>query len=343
MKNLPYLVRTMPLIRQTLAILRAPFVLLRIAVVPVSLVFSLVCHYMQTAFFLRVSQGLATVRGDAHSLCIFAHYDEHKVVADYVVHYVSQLHAAGCDIVFVSTSKLPSAEVEKLSAYCLQIITRPNLGYDFGSYRTGYTVAGDMFEKYNRVIFANDSVYAPIRPLADFFSKLSALDYDVISATDSWEHRYHAQSYFLSINVKTAVSREFRSFISSINYFPLSKWAVIFSGEVALTQRLIKKGVTVGAVYPYSYVKRAFLADNKGRDVSNTTPASHFVNPSHYFWATLLEEFGCPFLKIELLRSNPVGIPVASQWIDLISQSENYDPELILEHLKRVNVTGGAL
>jgi len=343
MSNLLRFVNTLPLIRQILAILRLPFVLLKIVVGAVSLPLSLAYHRMQAAFFLRVSQGLATVRGGSHSLCIFAHYDSHKVVADYVVQYVSQLHAAGCDIVFVSTSKLPRAEVEKLSAYCLRIVTRPNLGYDFGSYRTGYDVALDMFENYDRIIFANDSVYAPIRPLADFFAKLSKLDYDVIGATDSWEHRYHAQSYFLSVNAKTALSREFRRFLSSINYLPTSKWAVIFSGEVALTQRLIKKGVTVGAVYPYSYVKRAFLADEEDREAPNTTVANSFVNPSHYFWATLVEEFGCPFLKIELLRSNPVGIPVASQWIDLVSQSENYDPDLILEHLKRVNAIGGAL
>ena len=343
MRNSLHLVSNMPLIRQTLAILRLPFVLLRIVVQAVLVLLSSLYHRMQAAFFLRVSQGLAAVRGDAHSLCIFAHYDEHKAVADYVVHYVSQLHAAGCDIVFVSTSKLPSAEVEKLSAYCLQIITRPNWGYDFGSYRTGYGAATAMLENYDRVIFANDSVYAPIRPLTDFFAKLSKLDYDIIGATDSWEHCYHAQSYFLSVNAKTAVSKEFCSFLSSINYFPLSKWVVIFSGEVALTKRLRKKGVTVGAVYPYSYVKRAFLANDGDRNVSNSSPASKFVNPSHYFWATLVEEFDCPFLKIELLRSNPVGIPVSSQWIDLVSQSGNYDPELILEHLKRVNAVGGAL
>lgn len=302
---------------------------------------SAVYHSVQQALMLRKYDGSPEERGRAHSLCVFAHYDEHKVVADYVTYYLKQLHAAGCDIVFVSTSRLPATEVEKLSGYCLQIVTRPNLGYDFGSYRTGYDLVEDILGSYDRLIFANDSVYGPIRPLTGFFNELSGLEYDVIGVTDTWEHKYHLQSYFVCFNAKTATSKDLKRFLGTVSYFPISKWSVILSGEVALSRTLIKKGFTVGALYPYSYTKKAFLSEGGNR--KKALPANSFVNPSHYFWATLITEFNCPFVKIELLRHNPAQIPIDSLWLDLVTASSDYNPELILGHLKRVNATGGAL
>ena len=340
MKNFDQLLYALPFVRPMLRALKALLALLRLVVWGLLQPISLIYHRVQALFFLRVSKGLAAARSDAHSLCVFAHYDEHKFVADYVIHYVSQLHEAGCDIVFVSTCRLPEVELAKLFPYCLQIVIRPNLGYDFGSYRTGYDFVQHMLGDYDRLIFTNDSVYGPVRPLASFFAKLAALEYDMTGVTENWEHKYHVQSYFLSFSAKAAASEELRRVLSSLIYFPWSKWAVIFYGEMALTAKLIKKGFTAGAVYPYTHVRRAFLSLDT--EASSMMPRGRFVNPTHYFWATLVEDFDCPFVKIELFRSNPVGIPVSPRWLELISDA-GYDPNLIFAHLKRVNARGGAL
>ncbi len=48
-------------------------------------------------------------------LCLFCHYDQDSLIADYVVTYIAALHAAGCDICFVSNC-------EKIAESCLQKI-----------------------------------------------------------------------------------------------------------------------------------------------------------------------------------------------------------------------------
>jgi rhamnosyltransferase len=63
------------------------------------------------------------------------------------------------------------------------------------------------------------------------------------------------------------------------------------------------------------------------------------VNVSHFHWKELLLEERMPFLKIELLRDNPMNIDIAD-YQQVINDVSNYDCDLIRNHLARITVHG---
>jgi len=71
-------------------------------------------------------------------LCIFAHYDRDNIIDEYVIHFLRNINAIDCEILFVSTSEsLQTDSVEKIKDFCVRIIIRKNISYDFGSWKTG--------------------------------------------------------------------------------------------------------------------------------------------------------------------------------------------------------------
>lgn len=45
---------------------------------------------------------------------------------------------------------------------------------------------------------------------------------------------------------------------------------------------------------------------------------------------------GCPFLKIQLLRDNPMRVPDLDDWESVVGEVSSYDLDLIRNHLSRV-------
>ncbi len=59
------------------------------------------------------------------------------------------------------------------------------------------------------------------------------------------------------------------------------------------------------------------------------------VNPCSYLWHFLIAEFKCPFIKRDLLISNPDEIDLG-HWPTLLADCTGYDRNLVLSHLKRI-------
>jgi hypothetical protein len=66
------------------------------------------------------------------------------------------------------------------------------------------------------------------------------------------------------------------------------------------------------------------------RQISQGIP----LNPTHSFWDVMIVEFGCPFIKRDLLKRNPARIPGVSEWSSLLSVHTAYDTGRIERHLK---------
>jgi hypothetical protein len=60
----------------------------------------------------------------------------------------------------------------------------------------------------------------------------------------------------------------------------------------------------------------------------------------HFDWSRLVRTGTVPFIKVELLRDNPMGIPGIGRWPHVVAEA-GYDPELISAHLARVRPRGG--
>lgn len=281
---------------------------------------------------IRIIDG-APPSASLKGLCLFAHYDRDGILDDHVVHYLEQLHGLGYEIILISTSEnLRDDSIASALPFCRSIIVRENVGFDFSSWKVGFDFVGTL-STYDRLVLANDSVYGPVRDLRDVFARMESRNLDLWGITDSYEFRYHLQSYFLVFSKTTFESRPFQRFWSKLPYHKF-KISLVRECEIGLSERLLKAGFHLGALCEYARIKsehpRLVTQAEKISDVNK--PA----NSSLALWRLLVEDYGCPFLKVMLLRDNPLGDKTLSSWPAVLEGAGDYDIGLIHLHVNRI-------
>jgi len=268
--------------------------------------------------------------GSRRMLCVLAHFDRDGLIDDYVVRYVQALDAIGCETVIVSSAEnLREESIAKILPYCSRYIVKQNIGYDFASWRTGLHTVGDL-GGYDRVIVANDSVYGPLQDLGDLFSTMERRKLPFWGITDSLKYGRHLQSYFLVFEREVTQSAAFRDFWRRLPDYR-HKYVVIIQCEVGLTQRLASAGFEFAAYCPVEKIQENLQKDVGLSDILRDPR----VSPTHRGWRSLLEA-GCPFVKIQLLRDNPLNVPGLDNWETVLGGVSRYDAALIKNHLARV-------
>lgn len=291
--------------------------------------------------------GEVTMTG-ATRIAIFTHYDQRGRVADYVHYYLDALVAAGFRIVFVTNSpQFGQENLPILKTKCALILRRRNIGHDFGAYRDGLSMLPDL-GTLEQLLFANDSVYGPLFDLDTVLSRCN--DRAAIwGITDSWERRFHLQSYFLLVGKKALSNPEFAAFWRNARYLQSRIW-VIRRHEIGFTQKMSQAGLRCMALFPYRAAAAkvsAVAAYGRLQDLDLSDQHHQFLdrllaavergwplNGTHFFWDYLIGEAGCPFLKRDLLRRNPMRVPFVNQWQRLIERNSRYDTDLIVRDLE---------
>lgn len=254
---------------------------------------------------------------NGNKLCFFSHYDKDGIIDPYVVYYLEKLLSLGCDIIFVSTATtIAKDEIEKIKDICAQVILKENIGYDFGSWKTALDMSEPLLANYEKLLLCNDSVYAPVHDLQSVFLQMQERDLDAWGITESRDMGYHLQSYFLVFDKKVFQDSKFLNFWENYTTYKYKR-NVIEHYEVGLSSFLIKNGYKLAA---YCSMEE-YMSDT--------------YNMSHFSWKSLLIDKESPFIKIELLRDNPMMIDI-SEAKDIIINETNYPIELIYNHLKRV-------
>jgi lipopolysaccharide biosynthesis protein len=284
------------------------------------------------------------------SAAVFCHYDRYGSVHDYVVYYLKCLGAAGFRIYFVSNAPyLKKEAVARLAPLCAKIIRRVNVGHDFGAYKEGILEIPDR-QKLRRLLIANDSVYGPLHPIDSVLDAMPPDAADVWGLTDSFEVKYHVQSYFVLFHRAALQHDAFDAFWEQLPFVSLRGW-VIHQAEVGLTQKLVAKGVMVRSLCPYEHVTRKFweiLRDTRAltrddvrpehrvhlQNLLNAVEAGIPLNPTHFFWEILIGHLRYPFIKRDLLEHNPAAIAGVSHWRELVQSHSSYDVDLIASHQK---------
>ena len=273
-------------------------------------------------------------------VCVFVHWDRAGEVRPHVLHHVRSLAAAGLSVLFVSNSgKLRPAGIEALKLVCAGILVRRNIGYDFGAWREGFEALGLPRANTVLVAMANDSVYGPLRSLHELFATIDFDAADVWGCTDTWQSRYHLQSYLMVFSPKVVASPAWQNFWAGVRPTWSKTWLIRLY-EIGLTQSLLKAGFSVRAIWPY----KALIADvdlNLLAEPSEDGPnmadpivqarRKHVLrlreavadrkplNPTSDLWRQLLlARF--PFIKRELLRDNPSHVPDVVEWRDVAAE-----------------------
>lgn len=284
-------------------------------------------------------------------LCIFAHFDPLERVDAHVFHHLGALRDLGADIVFVSTSnRLNEQDCQQLLTLCHKVILRKNFGYDFGSYRAGLMEMADARD-YEQFVLVNDSIYGPLHDLKAIFEAMAQRPADIWAITDSYESEYHLQSYFLVFNRKAWRHRLFKRFWKKFLHVQ-NKRSAIHLYEIGLSRQAKKADLQLDAWCDSARIAETVLkkasvqlaADLKESssldeiekrrliqlmDVSLGSPC----NITHFYWDYLIRDFKCPYLKVELLRDNPMRIPNVAFYRELLNGT--YPADLISNHLRK--------
>lgn len=215
-------------------------------------------------------------------LAFFAHYDSANkgVSSTDRFHIEALLQDLDCDMVFCSTSVevTDTESIEYLSKKTVQFLIRDNEGYDFGSWKACLEMMGERIDRYDYILFVNNSVIGPFFSLKWIPDRANSES--VLGMTMSSERQIHLQSYFILVP-KTIFSKlEFKKFWLNMKLLN-KKTNVVFAHEMGLSRLFARMKVPIKPLF-------SFEAGDK--------------NPTHRLWDKLIYEANFPYLKKDLFR-----------------------------------------
>lgn len=278
---------------------------------------------------------------------VFAHYDCDGMVDDYVVDAIRKYRRLTDRLILVSSSA--SALPQSISALVDTFVPRPNIGYDFCSWKAGIESLGAV-DHFDELICVNDSVYGPLFDLGPVLAKgrRSGADFWGMCRSQQGTKRRgtlscpHIQSWFFAMRRPLLVSRAFSHFWNAVVPLP-SKDSIIDHYEIGMSEHFARSGFSTSAIYDAGVqmpaIRREILSNlsvwEPARSWRHLRKArkrpSH--NPSELFPLHLIEG-GVPFVKIGLFRKNHYGLNLG-RVLDHIRTETTYDTGWIANHLAR--------
>jgi len=269
-------------------------------------------------------------------LVVLVHFDVDGTVDAHVLAAVDAYRAAGADVCSVTVG-LDDAALAPLRERSITVVHRSSNDElrDFGGWHLALEALGPAtLSRYTQVVLANDSAYFPVLDPAPFLDAMRSSEADVFAATDSLSGgRYHLQSYFLALRpraLEVLVPEIARRIAEQAG---ATKLSLIQRFEVGLTQYALAQGLTTEAFCSVAGISdvAAALSPPDPRPLSRL--AVSITNLTHHFWRHALTT-DLPFLKVELLRDNPLDV-ATDGWQDAIGGG-SCTSALIEGHLVRV-------
>jgi rhamnosyltransferase len=272
---------------------------------------------------------------------LFAHYDRDGIVDDHVIFLLENLRPHAEQLIFISVSATPE-QLARLNGLCDVAFKRDNSGYDFMSWKEGIPHITNL-DQLDEVLFVNDSIYGPLDDLKALFKRTEEVSADFWGLTRSHEIRSHIQSYFFAFRRSLIDTGTFSTFWKSVE--PLdNKREIIRRYEVGMTAFVEDRGAITAEIFdqqglPASLRLRAAFINGRRKGKSWLTTLRRYLKgkvtgPTHAYWRSAIEA-GVPFLKVELLRDNPRGLPLR-RIFQYLGARTHYDLTLIERHLQRV-------
>ena len=185
----------------------------------------------------------ATVEGSA-GVAIVVLYPRGPLLES-VTRLISTLVAEQYLVIAVMNKSRQSPEwLAALAQLNITLLSRPNVGRDFGAYRLGYLFAErqGLLKDAKHLIFANDSVYYGPRSQAHIVELLKG-EHPWTAMFVSHEFHTHAQSFFLRFSRELFSLPSFHQFWR--DFYPSEERRHnIHQGEVKLSSTLITLGYT---------------------------------------------------------------------------------------------------
>jgi hypothetical protein len=281
-----------------------------------------------------VRSTLERLVGESGRLALLATHRSSPVPSEDVARLSRALADAGFPVVVIDTSEQPLLPAGPAVGSGLHAddsvsytIHRRNSGWDFGSWFAGLGSLEDVLSSASELLLVNDSNHGPFGDLGPMIDRGRALGADLWGCTESFVGSHHLQSYFLGIRLGDEARELLMAFARGFD-FPIKKAEIISKGEIGLSTHFREAGLGVAAIHPYGDLVDAFLSDAQircdrvaalpgvGGSSAVATSLQELLddlrlrrprNPTLDFWDVLIAR-GHPFLKRQLLDSNPTGV-----------------------------------
>jgi lipopolysaccharide biosynthesis protein len=191
---------------------------------------------------------------DKRRIAFFVHYDKDCVLSESDAAYLDELAKYAEQIVFITNSNLPEADLDRIRSGKVTILRRDNVGFDFGAWKDAVIQYGyDRLSAFDQVIFANNSNFAPLWSLSSVFAEMEhrdpvdfwgILEYPRGFAGSEMEKLYidaHIQSYFFVAEQSLASSPVFAEFWNRVGYHS-AIMGVIEHEETEMTKFFADRG-----------------------------------------------------------------------------------------------------
>jgi len=198
----------------------------------------------------------------------------------------------------------------------VSLIARPNVGYDFYSYKVGLSKLAES-DKCGDTFLINSSflITDPLQFEKCILNAISLLDQsDLVGITKSMQFSTHVQSYFLAIKEQSLGMQWCKDWFSSIEIRD-SKFEVIFMYEIGLTTTFLVHNQRISTLWNPSRFRKFLSALIYSKQLITTNSILFWLanirgitkyNPVQIEAKYLSEKYG--FVKSEILLENPLAI-----------------------------------
>ena len=254
-----------------------------------------------------------------NKIVLFAIHLHKLKLAQYLKLSCIELSENGYDIVLIVTydKSLDLKGVQKLLEKEFEnyyVLIRANYGKDFGSFKDGLQHINK--EQCTDIIILNDSIIGPLF-CSTFITDIDKMESDVIGITDSYDIFYHLQSSFL----KFSGSENIGLLCDFFNTYEPSndREIIIRFGEVGLSKYFVEHDKNLLPYAPSIYLWSDCGYKYKLED-----------NPQHAYWSELVFQYNVPYIKRELIVSDPSQFlkytdkKLSKESLDLIDDALKY-------------------
>ena len=237
------------------------------------------------------------------------------VVRPHVLPLLREFDRAGISILLIVVADRPVLIADEIAELSAGLVVRDNAGFDFAAWAQALLLFPEVWDS-SILYFVNDSMFGPNDPttFGRIVERVRNDPADLVGLTETHEHGWHLQSYFLAAKQKLLGSFVLHLFFRGVEVLA-SKDDVIRLYEIPLTGVVVRSGFRVKALF------------------SSLEPR----NPTMYGWRELVGQ-GFPFVKLLLFRERFPDIDMTG-WRDIVGRA-GFDVGLLEATLRHKGVTG---
>lgn len=273
----------------------------------------------------------------ARRYAVYVFYDRDGIADEYNFYFLSELKKEVEHLLVICNGGVTEEGKRRFEAIADEVLLRENEGFDITAYKIGILKPGwEKLKEYDEVIVTNSTMFGPLYPFSEMFSKMAAKDVDFWGITNF--HRVpfdpfrtirygyipkHVQSFFMVYRKSLHQSAEFQNYWSGLPQIKSYEEAIGFF-EAVFTKEFEEKGFS-WAVYADSGELEGYTYD-----------------PLRDFPRYMIEQKRCPVIKRRsffheygeaMSRSGGEGTKEAFSYI---RERLDYNTDMIMENLLRL-------